>query len=758
LLRSVFRRSRLRSRIIAALLALIVGLLIWRHLPDHEFSLSYVDRGTVRIALSAPVGGEIAQAEGMAAVAENDDFQLLADLRKQWFRIVDKRGGIFWDSSPLDAVDDPELNENARKMAASPIHLSYTRNFKEIVNTQLLRERYVCQAFPIAGGIQLRYRLEDLQLSFAVELLLAPGGLEVRIPDESIVEAGSAGLVSLSVFPLLGAARQGDDGYIVVPDGSGAIVEFAKPHAVNGNKGYAKWVYGEDPTFRDQRRPESGEPVTMPVFGLAKREGGYVNMLTSGAEDARLIVNPPGVNNLPYYRGGLEFVLRKMYTSRLGSVDRLVPWVEKNRINNDRVARYTFVAAAEPSYADLAGIARAYYRDLWGESESVPDNPLLVRLFMGTTGYQGSLFQTPEVMTTFSEAERIADELLASGLERFSVALTGWYRGGYYGQLPQRWPADAHFGGDKGLLALLEHLNRDHIVLSMEDNDLDVINRGIGGNGVSLRSDAVRQPNGELYVHHPLRPSGSSDTSVRWYWLSPFQDEYRLGGLDYLKRSGVRSVDLRHVGELLFSDYNERMPIRRADTKAIFNQWMKEAKDALGTVRVYQGNDYALIYADTILDSVMSTSNDELFDRQIPFVQMVYHGSKLYYTPPINRSDVPKRELLRAVEYGAVPTFELTYRPTDRLKYTNYDRLYSSQYEAWMPELEEAYRMWQEVWQPLKDRRIVDHREAAADLFVTEYDDGTKIWVNYGERAYRSGGMTVEAMSYGVERNGGGSE
>ena len=97
---------------------------------------------------------------------------------------------------------------------------------------------------PVTDGFRAMYDVGKFKMKITLDYVLkeergADGHvvpfLEVTIPDAGIEEYGDCKLitsvtcfriVTLEVLPLLGAARVGQRGYIMVPDGEGAIVDF----------------------------------------------------------------------------------------------------------------------------------------------------------------------------------------------------------------------------------------------------------------------------------------------------------------------------------------------------------------------------------------------------------------------------------------------------------------------------------------------------------------------------------------------------
>lgn len=751
--RKYWTRKRIEKAVKAVVVLIALGWFVWWIKPGGEKTLTFARDAAVFAATQAPTGSELAQGGGLTEYADDGKLTLSADLKTQLFVVRDKASGTEWRSSP-DPASDGKLNELTTKLAASPFMVAYTKSFADSLTTGLLKEQTTWKAYPIAHGLGIRYTIANLKLAFTAEYTLKDGGLEVRVPDDSIEESGDAAFVSLQAFPMFGAARQGDEGYMVVPDGSGAITYFNKTHKLFDNRGYAKWIYGMDPSFDPLDAPVTGEQIAAPVFGMVKPDGAYIQTLTGGASDARVLAMPPGALSLDYYRGGFDMSLRKAYYTSYGAASKPIPQIERNRIFADRAVRFDFAAGSGKTYADLASLAgeRLYPRKA-GEAANKQATPL-IELFLGVETRGDSFSKRLETMTTFAQAQTILGSFRKLGMTDLSAGLKGWTNGGYYGKLPDRFPAESDFGGNGGLKKLLDWSRENGISMSLEDNLIDIYRKE--KDGVDLRTDAVRKPDSELYVMKPVGTTGWYRWGVEWHWLSPYviDKDYMQQELESLGKLGVDAVDYRHFGEDLYSDYNRKEPLRRSETQRYIEQWLKDAHASLGSVGVYYGNDYAARAADRVLDIPLDASNDYLLDESVPFLQMMMHGSLPYYGSALNRTDDPERELLKAVEYGAVPSFELTYGQTTELRYTNYDVLFSSQYADWTPAVKEAYAAWQEAIAPVNGLRMTGHERKAEGLYATTYEDGTEVWVNYGDADADADGMNVRARSYAVKKGG----
>ncbi len=114
----------------------------------------------------------------------------------------------------------------------------------------------------------------------AIEYTLTEDGLEATLPangirfDETLYK-----LESITMLPFMGAGDYNNDGYTFVPDGSGALMDFAEFQ--NKNTSIAGTVYGMDFAYQTLEGSANQDVMRMPVFGLRETvERGVYDMVT----------------------------------------------------------------------------------------------------------------------------------------------------------------------------------------------------------------------------------------------------------------------------------------------------------------------------------------------------------------------------------------------------------------------------------------------------------------------------------------------
>ena len=133
---------------------------------------------------------------------------------------------------------------------------------------------------------------------------------------------------------------------------------------------------------------------------------------------------------------------------------------------------------------------------------------------------------------------------------------------------------------------------------------------------------------------------------------------------------------------------------------------------------------------------------------------MVYHGYVTYAGTPLNLSYEFETDLLRVIEYGGTPYFQLMAADGSAIKNTAYSYFCSNNYDIWKERLLQAYAKVNEALAPVQGAAMVGHQKLAEDLYRTDYEGGWSVYVNYGDVPQTADGLTIPAKDYGVQRSG----
>ena len=92
---------------------------------------------------------------------------------------------------------------------------------------------------------------------------------------------------------------------------------------------------------------------------------------------------------------------------------------------------------------------------------------------------------------------------------------------------------------------------------------------------------------------------------------------------------------------------------------------------------------------------------------------------------------------------------------TNILQDSAYSCYTAGSYDRWKEDILSMILRYQTEMAGLNSQRIIGHEFISNDVHVTTYEDGTRVYVNYGSKEYRKGTVKVPARDYLVERGSG---
>ena len=692
-------------------------------------------------------------------IAENDSYKMYIDEKTGNIRLVDKHTNKEWLGTPqLPRTTMP----NNKKFMDAAVHVKYTEG-SDTVQTYLTKEKTnKLKIETIDGGAKVTFQFVKEELEFAIEYRLAQDGFELTIPETSIKESGKAKFVSIEPLPFWNAAADTEEGAIFLPDGSGALMKYSAKHP-QFFAGYSEMIYGADPAYVTQshenidqmwrQKLAPREKVALPVFGNYRNGVATLGIVTKGQYDAKINGTPSGIRAIPYYRTSAEFVYRWSDVIFIGTSGE-IPFFQGNWIKGDRQTRYVLLQDKQAGYV---GMAQAYGKYLQDEQDVKPVEqtavPVKVKLLGGILRDEvlGSTFIS---MTTFEQAREIIDAFQQKGIANLELTFSGWSDDGLYGDQPDHFPVEKKLGGAKELKELAAYAANKGVSLYLEANYARAFSES---GGMKKNKDAIRgmdrevAPSTDYFVG-----SRWNDDSRLYYWMKPervISKHLNKELKDYAKL-GISGVHLAYWGDTLYSDIDPKSLTARGDTAAA---WVKAAdaiREAAGGASVDYGFAYMLGHIDGISGAPLDSSHFIYNDETVPFYQIAVRGLVPYAAKPINLRNDAQNELLRMVEYGALPSLELTYEPTAKLQRTMEDRLWSSQYTTWIDDAVEQYKEIEQIYQAISNQAIADHEKLDSSVYRTTYANGTKVIVNYGVLPVTVDGVSIPAAGY-LMQNGG---
>lgn len=697
--------------------------------------------------------GEVSQNAlplGYQSVANGENIQLFADMKTGDFAVLEKNSNRIWYSGQHEVLDaeNPISSLNFGRIKTelvSMLAINYVQ-VSTIASTAvpLYQNSYAycvneggVTAKTINNGYRADYYFADLDATVPVEITLKGDTLKAEILGDQLKMGKDYRIISISLLPGFLAGDERREGYLFVPSGSGGLINFATARGENAT--YSEMVYGDDVAIEQEEYEGEKIDISVPVYGIKSGETAVSAVITAGDSSARITAEADSLSS------SFTRVFSEYITSIIDSTTLFESNYENQRIiygaeNRDKYidysVEYTFLFGNEADYSGMAKV----YRDYLNLSPRAEKPSLRVTLYGAAekkASFLGIPYNKTVSLTSFSQAQQIAEELKEK-VEDVSLIYKGWSNSGINNKKSASKVSPVRvLGGASGLKKLDKFLKNEQIDAYL-DVDLMLIKKS--GNGFSLYSDVCKSIfNTRTPIYDYMRsvyvPVNNRDP---YYLLTP--DNVKKAADKFLKGYKYDTgISFAGLSNSLYSDFKngkEREDCMKTSQK-VLEKAQKNSKIALSAP-----NAYALKYADSVYDIPMSHDGNLLFDKSVPFLQMVLHGSVSY-------SASNSASILDCIEYGADPAYYGIYIDANELFETDYNWLFGTTYDNWKDEAVEAFKEYKAVYSQLYDKKIVSH-SSENGISKTVFEDSTVVLVNRTESSAEVNGVSVEPNGFAV--------
>lgn len=686
---------------------------------------------------------------------ENSRLRLTLDPATCAIEVTDKQNGMRWGSNPPADYEDPIAAGSFRTDIKSQLLVSYTTkenaNVRQANSFAASVNKGDYRIYRLDNGFRVHYTF-NLGFTIPVAYLLEEDSLNAMVLYDEIEEDGTNLLNTVSFLPYFGLAGSQDEGFMLIPDGSGALIRFN-----NGKTTvpmYEKMVYGDDVTLGTAIESSSEEQIRLPMFGMQKEAAAFAAVIESGDGGAVLQAAVSGQKTAfnTVYATGIYRVSSTIYMMSNDTGSRNVLYNAEEVTGAARLQiRYTFLADDQ---ADLAGMAAVYRRRLPTGAAGTRPPALHVELTGGvssTKSFLGFQYEGHDTLTSFDDAARMLEELHAAGVPSLSAGYRQYSADAFAGRVETTLKPAAAAGSQKQLARLLEAAAAAGDALYFH---ADVFRMQKTGNGVSRFFDVCKNVNlGAAEIQpigfHTNIPDASEPV---WYLVNPRRYTDLLEALS-------EAADDRGIDGLYFTDTAGSL----AGDYGIGGAQRDEAKALLaaGFGKLAQGrrllladpNAYLYAAAAQLTDIPMQSSRHLLFDEDVPFVQMVLRGCLPYTARPMNMNGDTADVFLQQVETLSGLQFAFIAGDPSLLLRTDLIHEYSLSYDAWKASAVQYARALSAVSEAVGDARMTGYRREG-ELTVTAYENGVMVYVNHGQQDVTADGLTVGARRYLAVRDG----
>lgn len=692
-------------------------------------------------------------------IARNSNAILYADMSNGHFALQDTATDKIWYSIPANVAEDEITSSVTYSEVRSELAVNYVLKAEENTSVSYKTEySYDCEPEdvkiePIENGLRATYKFYDSGITVPVEYRLLQSSFEAKIVTDNIDEGEDAYLIGVDLLPVFGAGAWNEEGYIFVPDGSGAIIDFAYHNDMQTP--YIKDVYGKELAVKSSFSFPF-ENIKIPVFGTRVKDNALMGIITEGDASASVYaMYHSDAYGYTAVSSGLNYRIidtNTMFENYSASISRTTYRVSEKTASTDSFAvEYYFLNGKGSDYVGMAGKYREYLEENGKLNKSVSEPDFNLQVYGAVdiqTSFLGIDYNTTEILTTVAEVKKIADKLKSNGISDIAVRYVGFSGDGLLNKkLNTSVKPISKIGSVKELKELKNELRL------FPDYDLMQIRKS--GSGVSFGTDVARTVfdyKAEQSIYSRSIYNKLSEDVI--YLLN---GKALLGASErlYESCSEYGNISLSSVGGLLYSDFAKNGGMFKDETVLYVKEALAGLSEKSESLALEAANAYAFKYADKIWAAPSYSSGLDIFKTDVPFYELVLHGSIAMTSPCIIQSQSPQVQILKAVETGNELMFAATYSDSSTLIGTRYEDIYSTGYENWLDYAAEAYEKYQPILKKVYNQKITGHYEYSDGVFITEYENGVKTAVNYGDEAVKIGSVTVNASDYELISKGG---
>ncbi|ABS61438.1 DUF5696 domain-containing protein [Fervidobacterium nodosum] len=737
-----------KYKFLFTIIYLLVGYLSFSQAIGNEFLSNRFTRPEKYVDVNSPF-----TLEGYTKIGESSALELWIDLKTTSLRVVDKRSGYIWGDVVTTHEAFSEMNDTWKAIAKSIVLIEYfdDRGISNVIGSA---DESVQKSYSrVNDGIDFKFNFKKVDISFLLSVRLSGDRIVFQLKNGTIKESGKYTLASVIFAPFLGSTVSNEiDGYVFVPDGPGALIRFSKPaHYLNW---FEKRVYGKDygidnlASVNDLRskRPNDflrEEPsILTPVFGIVHgvKRNAIFGVVTSGKEYSSIVAYPSGILSL-YNWVSAKFIYRQKYlqpTSRSGAGIQVA---QKDMNKFDAKLEVSFLAGND---ADYVGMAK-YYRDNYLKNilvkKIVGSNvPVAISLIASDIEKRVIGYRTMPI-TTFKQIEKIVSELKNSGIGNLKVIINGWQKGGIHGNKISKLSFEDSLGDIDDLINFVKNGKKNGYDVYLLDNVTKVTEKQINLKkevGINLSQSVIYEDrdNRELWIYRS------------YYTNIVLASQYVSEKLTKLSEKGISNFALNEYGSKLYGDLKYGHEFFRSDALKLVERTLENISKKTDSLYLSNPNDYTWKYVDGILDIPMNCSQYLFETDTVPFLQIVLSGSIDYFAPYVNNSFFSRIDILKMIEYGALPSFLLTWVDNYLIKKTPLWDYPSTKYEDWKVKITEIYKEVSDALKNVRGSKIIDRFVVEPGIIVVSYNNGKSIVVNYTSKTYILNDQKIKPQSW----------
>lgn len=575
--------------------------------------------------------------------------------------------------------------------------------------------------------------IKDPRFEIPMVVRLTEDSLVAEIMTEEIVSKEPYDIVSIQMLPYMGAANELRQGYMIIPEGSGGIINFN--NGKTQQRSYASYIYDRDHTLIPAKLDMQDVGASMPIFGLKHEQNAMLAVIEGGAEHAMITAEISGKNDR-FNKIIPEFTFKDSglyYLTQAG----ISIWNE-DTYQYHPIIRYYFTEGNEANYNGLAHVYGKYLAMKYQLSYASDLKTSLHLDILGSYDFDDYFLFFPykrvETLTTYRQAKTMITALKDQGVNHMVVNYKGWFNNGIEHERPHTINLDRSLGTKRDFMRFNEWMNEQGFPMYYDVDFMKLYDKS----ALYSNANIARIVGGTMMEYYPYDiasrlPNKNEDP---YYLLKiPAIHQNIQGFLKDQQKLNIPGLNLVSLGQELYSDFHKNHQLYRYQAVSHVMDMIAEIKEKTA-VMITAANQYALPFADHITDFTTETSHYLVIDYAIPFYQMAIAGKIPYAMPSINieQQEPDTYYLLKALETGSHLKFTVSYEDTAQLIRTRFNTYFSTQYTLIENQIVSLY---QQYYQAIGDHNyITSHTYINPHTVVVTYQNGQVITINYQTLTY----------------------
>lgn len=693
----------------------------------------------------------LSDAKNFVFVASSGLIELYFDSASYSVAVKDTNNNMFWYALP-------EKSENTDKCQASIISVKVSKDNQ----VYYLNSQDNCVAFdsatfrPVSNGIQITYNMAldketaqagfasnegELYVSVTVIFTLSDGTLNASISCGDIMLSDGYVLETIEMLSFFGAQQDADkNDYIFVPDQSGALIKTGSndkdEYEIRNYRVYGKDISMGSPDNTDGKGTVEFASALVPAYGIKKGDNAFAAIILSG-DTISTISSHRKTGETAFDRVGPSFRITDVTYS--GSGNGKTKYVGEAYTGEVNIS-YRFLTGKSASYVGFASVCREI---LMREGILPNSDGDLNEHIPFMVSVQGAALKKSahsyKILSTYEQAYDMLAVMKAKSINSITLRYCGVLDGANNQDILSKASPISALGSKNDFSEL-----KQYVTTQKFDMFLDMSMLSFNGKSSRYQNSAENMA-GEAISFDT--ENGFSEVagrkSYKTYAVALSQIESNT--LKFLNGSKGMRFDgfcINDAGNILYSDYLGEAHSRSNAVNIISSQALVLSSNH--KMMVEGGYFYLLKNTDYVTDIAEKTDYPETESYvQIPFVEIVLHGLIDYSLESINLSENPDRAFIKAVEYGAIPSYKWYCSKTDVEKA---DSVYY--YENQIDAAAEKYMLADEALGDLRNGKITAHREVQKGVYSTEYNNSTVIYFNYNDKPVTVNAVKVDANSF----------